>query len=60
VETFIQNGSWVNDYFSSNGAQLIIDFWENYLLGNGSRELIQEVGNYIWEDSAEFGASAEG
>lgn len=56
IETFVQNGSWVADHFSSTGAQLIIDFWENYLLSNGSRELIQEVGNYMWEDSGEFGA----
>ncbi|KAK5129265.1 hypothetical protein LTR08_003644 [Meristemomyces frigidus] len=56
VETFRQNGSVVVDHFSSTGAQLIIDFWEKYLLTNGSRELIQEVGNYAWEDSQEFGA----
>ncbi|RMY75379.1 hypothetical protein D0862_13944 [Hortaea werneckii] len=56
VETYRQNGSWIVDHFSPTGAQLIIDFWEKYLLGNGSRELIREVGNYIWEDSAEFGA----
>ncbi|KAK4539121.1 hypothetical protein LTR36_001465 [Oleoguttula mirabilis] len=58
VETFVENGSWVVDHFSSTGAQLVIDFWENYLLGNGTRELIQEVGNFAWEDSQEFGAGA--
>ena len=56
VETFVENGSWVVDHYSSTGAKLVIDFWENYLLGNGTRELIQEVGNYGWEDSQEFGA----
>ncbi|KAK4555453.1 hypothetical protein LTR86_007205 [Recurvomyces mirabilis] len=56
VTEFRENGSWVVDHFSSTGAQLVIDFWENYLLVNGSKELIQEVGNYVWEDSQEFGA----
>ena len=56
VETFVQNGSWIVDHYSSKGAQVIIDFWEDYLLDNGTRELIQEIGNYAWEDSQEFGA----
>jgi len=56
VTSFRENGSWVVDHFSLLGAQLVIDFWEDYLLGNGSRELIQQVGNYAWEDSQEFGA----
>lgn len=55
ITSFVQNGSWLVDHFSSTGAQLVIDFWEQYLLVNGSRELIQEVGNYAWEDSQEFG-----
>ncbi|KAH9845761.1 alpha-L-rhamnosidase [Teratosphaeria destructans] len=56
VESYRENGSWIVDHFSSTGAQLVIDFWEKYLLSDGSRELIQEVGNYAWEDSQEFGA----
>jgi len=31
--SFLQNGSRFNDHFSATGAQLIIDFWEKYLLG---------------------------
>ena len=58
VTSFLQNGSRFNDHFSTTGAQLIIDFWEKYLLDyNNTRELIQEVGNYGWEDSYEFGNS---
>lgn len=58
VTSFLQNGSRFNDHFSERGAQLIIDFWEKYLLDyNNTRELIQEVGNYGWEDSMEFGNS---
>lgn len=56
VTSFVENGSWVADHYSARGAELIINFWEEYLLGNGTRELIQEVGNYGWEDSMEFGA----
>lgn len=56
IETFVENGSWVVDHFSRTGAQLVIDFWENYILDNDTRALIQEVGNYGWEDSQEFGA----
>ncbi|KAK3641355.1 hypothetical protein LTR56_011383 [Elasticomyces elasticus] len=55
VNDFRQNGSSLVDHFSAAGAQVVIDFWETYLLGNGSRELIQEIGNYAWEDSQEFG-----
>ena len=58
VESFVQNGSWVVDHFSSKGAQIIIDFWEKYLLDEETRQLFQEVGNYGWEDSQEFGAGA--
>ena len=58
VTSFVENGSWVVDHYSSTGAQLIIDFWETYLLDNNTRSLIQEVGNYGWEDSQEFGAGA--
>lgn len=58
VTSFLQNGSRFNDHFSVKGAQLVIDFWENYLLDyNNTRELIREVGNYGWEDSMEFGNS---
>jgi hypothetical protein len=58
VTSFLQNGSRFNDHFSTTGAQLVIDFWEKYLLDyNNTRELIREVGNYGWEDSMEFGNS---
>ena len=56
VETFVQNGSWIADHFSAQGAQVIIDFWEKYLLDDTTRSLIHEIGNYGWEDSQEFGA----
>ena len=58
VTTFVENGSWIADHFSAKGAQVIIDFWENYLLDDDTRQLIHDVGNYAWEDSMEFGAGA--
>jgi hypothetical protein len=58
VTSFLQNGSRFNSHFDVEGAQLVIDFWEKYLLDyNNTRELIREVGNYGWEDSYEFGNS---
>lgn len=51
---FVHNGSWTVDHFSSRGAKVMTDFWENYLLGGGERELLGQVGNYAWEDSIEM------
>ncbi len=39
-ENFIQNGSWTVDHFSARGAKVMTDFWENYLLVNGTKELL--------------------
>lgn len=55
VTSYVQNGSWTPDHFSSRGAQVVIDFWEENLLDDESRALFREVGNYGWEDSMEFG-----
>ncbi|KAL3461690.1 hypothetical protein BJX64DRAFT_300077 [Aspergillus heterothallicus] len=52
--SFFNNGSWVVDHFSAKGARVTADFWEKYLLNNGTRELIAEVGNNAWEDSQEI------
>jgi hypothetical protein len=55
IENFKQNGSWVVDHFSADGAQLFIDFWTESLLFGDTLELIRKVGNYMWEDSQEYG-----
>ncbi len=52
--SWIQNGSWANDHFSARGAQMAIKFWEEHVLTDGVLELIQQVGNYAWEDSVEL------
>lgn len=52
-QNFIQNGSWIVDHFSPRGAKVMTDFWEKYLLVDGTKEALKRVGNYAWEDSVE-------
>ncbi|KAF2205690.1 hypothetical protein GQ43DRAFT_477176 [Delitschia confertaspora ATCC 74209] len=56
-QSYLQNGSWAVDHFSALGARTLTKFWEDYLLTNGTRELVREVGNYAWEDSVEIEAN---
>ncbi|KAL4901559.1 hypothetical protein BDW74DRAFT_181570 [Aspergillus multicolor] len=54
AEDIIANGSWVTDHFSSTGAQLVIDFWEEQILDDEMRELLAQVGEHSIEDSMEL------
>lgn len=45
-QNFIQNGSFAVDHFSATGAQVTTDFLEQFVLVNGAKELIEDVGNY--------------
>lgn len=54
IENWTQNGSWVVDHFSTAGAQLVIDFWNQSLLGGNATEYVKQVGNFLWEDSQEY------
>ncbi|KAF1950375.1 hypothetical protein CC80DRAFT_539633 [Byssothecium circinans] len=56
-ESYINNGSWAVDHFSAIGARVMTKFWEEHILTNGTKELLQEVGNYGWEDSVEIQAN---
>lgn len=56
-QSFVQNGSWAVDHFSATGARTTTSFWEQYILSNGTRELLMDVGNYGWEDSVEIEAN---
>ncbi|KAF2474910.1 uncharacterized protein BDR25DRAFT_280543 [Lindgomyces ingoldianus] len=56
-DSYINNGSWAVDHFSALGARTMTKFWEDYILNNGTRELLQQVGNYGWEDSVEIEAN---
>ncbi|KAI7530956.1 hypothetical protein KC331_g14398 [Hortaea werneckii] len=56
ITSFVQNGSWAADHFSKAGAEMITRFWDTQLIDDEMRGLLREVGNYMWEDSYEFGA----
>jgi hypothetical protein len=45
TSTIFNNGSYTVDHFSARGAQTVTDFWDRYILTNGTKELLQEVGN---------------
>ena len=45
-QNFLQNGSFAVDHFSTLGAKVTTDFLEQYVLVNGVKELMEEVGNY--------------
>ncbi|KAL2292175.1 hypothetical protein FJTKL_10817 [Diaporthe vaccinii] len=46
--TIWDNGSYVVDHFSSQGAQAVQAFWEDHLLTDNVKDLLREVGNYGW------------
>ncbi|KAL5434257.1 hypothetical protein PMIN07_009197 [Paraphaeosphaeria minitans] len=56
-DSYINNGSWAVDHFSALGAQVMTNFWEQHILNNGTKDLLQQVGNYGWEDSVEIQAN---
>lgn len=53
-QTWLQNGSFTVDHFSAKGARVVADFWSEHLLDSETQALVQDVGNYLWEDSPEF------
>lgn len=57
ITSYTQNGSWVVDHFSAEGAQVTIDFWQKSVLDAEIGSLIREAGNYLWEDSQEYSVS---
>ncbi|KAJ6159630.1 hypothetical protein N7497_004167 [Penicillium chrysogenum] len=54
TDTVLANGSFVVDHFSKKGAKTVIDYWNNHILTEDIRQLLEDVGNYGWEDSMEF------
>ncbi|KAI8317095.1 hypothetical protein K4K59_011003 [Colletotrichum sp. SAR11_240] len=46
TETIWDNGSYVVDHFSSKGAEVVRDFWEQHIFVDNVKELLTEVGNY--------------
>ncbi|KFZ01131.1 hypothetical protein V501_10201 [Pseudogymnoascus sp. VKM F-4519 (FW-2642)] len=53
-QTIFQNGSVAVDHFSAVGAKVITNFMEDYVLIDGVKELFQQVGKNLWEDSLEI------
>lgn len=39
-------GSYVVDHFDGKGAETIINFWEEHVLIDGIRDLVQRAGHY--------------
>lgn len=44
--TIWDNGSYVVDHFSAQGAKTVQAFWEDHLLTDNVKKLLREVGNY--------------
>lgn len=44
--TIWDNGSYVVDHFSAQGAKAVQAFWEEHLLTDNVKDLLREVGNY--------------
>lgn len=40
----VYNGSYTVDHFSGRGAQTVTNFWDKYILVDGLKELLMEVG----------------
>lgn len=44
--TIWDNGSYVVDHFSAQGARIVQAFWEEYILTDNVKFLLREAGNY--------------
>lgn len=43
----IQNGSWIVDHFSADGADIMTKFFDDYIVPDEEdRQLLRKVGNY--------------
>lgn len=45
--TIIQNGSWIVDHFSAMGAELMSNFFDQYIIPDEEdKEMLKAVGSY--------------
>jgi len=59
--SFIGNGSWTTDHFSTTGAALMTDFFDQYVIADAETEaLVRSVGTYGNFLPLEFTASLMG
>ncbi|ROW01296.1 hypothetical protein VMCG_05921 [Cytospora schulzeri] len=49
--------AYVVDHFSQKGTDLWTGFTEQYVMNGENGDLLQQLGHYAWEDSAEFRAT---
>ena len=46
AQDLLANGSWITDHFSSKGAELVIDLWENTILDDNMKQKLKSVGTH--------------
>ncbi|KAF9630987.1 hypothetical protein BFW01_g1859 [Lasiodiplodia theobromae] len=55
ITNFIHNGSWIVDHFSAEGAKLMTNFFDEYVIRDDeTAQLLASAGRYAWEDSHEM------
>jgi hypothetical protein len=45
TETIFDFGCFTVDHFDAKGANVVIDFWEKYLLSDDIKQLLRDVGH---------------
>lgn len=53
-QNILQNGSFAVDHFSVMGAKVTTSFLKEYIFIDRIKELMEETGNLVWEDSVEI------
>ncbi|OTA92609.1 hypothetical protein M434DRAFT_74272 [Hypoxylon sp. CO27-5] len=55
ARNFVQNGSWIVDHFSAEGAKKMTRFFDEYIVPEArDKEALSRVAKYAWEDSMEM------
>ncbi|KAI1415147.1 hypothetical protein F5Y13DRAFT_178211 [Hypoxylon sp. FL1857] len=58
ARNFVQNGSWIVDHFSAEGAKKMTQFFDDYVVPEaGDKEALSRVVKYAWEDSMEMNSA---
>ncbi|OTA61249.1 hypothetical protein K449DRAFT_423203 [Hypoxylon sp. EC38] len=58
ARNFVQNGSWIVDHFSAEGAKKMTQFFDEYIVPEArDKEALSRVAKYAWEDSMEMNSA---
>ncbi|KAI0840100.1 hypothetical protein F5Y06DRAFT_263644 [Hypoxylon sp. FL0890] len=58
ARNFVQNGSWIVDHFSAEGAKKMTRFFDEYIIPETQdKEALARVAKYAWEDSMEMNSA---